>query len=203
MTTTTDILAQEIAGAEIRAALLGKKCWHGYVSAGNTFQIALGRKVARSREETEARLRVRARRAAHDVRGSKRENEFTRFAGESNLLVWCSWRLDRRNGPLTSWDGEAEQCEAGICRLVGRTVKSVDIGAGWDLRLAFSGELLLTVFPDHVGEAASFDGNWEVWRKDQAYLIGTDLACEVIDRENRPLRLRDRQGRWAPVSGSR
>jgi hypothetical protein len=196
LTTTTDILAQEIAGAEIKSALLGKKCWHGYVSAGNTFQIALGRKVPLKGDQLAMKEHLAARRAERGIVAPPRMAVLDRFTGESNLLVWCSWRLDRRNRPLTSWDDAAGCCEAGMDRLVGRTIKAVEIAPGWDLRVQFSGELLLAVFADHVGASASFDGNWELWRPDQAYLIGTDLTCEVIDRQNHPLEPASRGGRW-------
>jgi hypothetical protein len=72
----------------------------------------------------------------------------------------------------------------------------VEIGAGWNLRLDFASGLVLSVLPDHVGPSASFDGNWELWKPAQAYLIGIDLRCEVIDRENRVLTPSGRQDRW-------
>jgi len=190
-------IADQFAAAEIRAALCGRKCWYAYTSVGNTPRLVLGRKVARSAEDMAARAQLRQRRAARGVKAAPPEcPEWERSQGESELLVWCSWRLDEQAGPVTSWDDDAKRAEAGICRLIGHRVRDVAIGSGWNLRLEFTGAMVLSVLPDHVGPNASFDGNWELWRPEQAYLIGTDLTCEVIDRENRPLRLQSRRERW-------
>ena len=198
MTRLADIVETEFAAAEIKTSLIGRKCWYGYTSVGNTFQIALGRKVLRDREELEARRRLAGRRAARGVASRSSDplsREFERYRGEANLLVWCSWRLDGPRGPITSCDDDAG-CEAGIRRLIGHTVRSVEIGDRWNLRLEFTGDLLLNVFPDHVGPAASFDGNWEVWKPKQAYLIGTDLNCEVLERGDESRRLVPAESRW-------
>ena len=198
MTRITDIQAEQFAEAEIKSSLVGRKCWYAYCSFGNTFKIVLGRKIPRDAEDLEVRKKLAARRSAKSlaVREDELSRVWNRFQGESEVLVWCSWRLDAANGPLTSWDDQAENCESGICRLIGHTVRTVEINSGWNLRLSFSGGMVLSVLPDHVGFAASFDGNWELWRPDQAYLIGTDLSCRVIDRENHPLELQPRSGRW-------
>ncbi len=188
--------AAEFAAAEIKVSLVGRKCWYAYTSVGNTFQVALGRKIPRGAEDLKARAGLAARREARGAVETPADAEFDRFTGESNLLVWCSWRLDQGGSPLTSWDDQAGRAEAGVRGLVGRTVKAVTVGPGWNLQVEFTGDVMLLVFPDHVGPQASFDGNWELWRPDQAYLVGTDLTCEVIDRENRPMQLQPRQGRW-------
>jgi hypothetical protein len=63
-------------------------CW--YVSCGGavgpSFQLALGNRVLRNRP----------------LKNSAHPDEFRRFEGEANLLVWCSWRLDGSEGPRTS-----------------------------------------------------------------------------------------------------
>ena len=195
MTRLLNNVEAEFAATEIRTSLIGRKCWYGYTSFGNTFQIALGRKVARDADEVAAVKRMRERRTAKGLKPPVLD-EFDRFRGESNLLVWCSWRLDGEKGPITSWDDEAARCQTGIRGLVGRVIRDAVIGGGWNLQLAFSGGLILSVFPDHVGPSASFDGNWEIWQSKQAFFIGTDLTCEVADRDNRPLRLESQRGRW-------
>jgi len=198
MTRLADIQAQQFAEAEIKSSLVGRKCWYAYCSFGNTFKIVLGRKVPRDSEDLAVRGRLAARRKARGlaVRKDAQARVWDRFRGESELLVWCSWRLDGAKGPLTSWDDQAESCEAGIRELIGHTVQGVEISSGWNARVVFSGGLVLSVLPDHVGARASFDGNWELWRPDQAYIIGTGLQCEVIDRENRVLEPRPRRSRW-------
>ena len=155
---------------EIKTSLLGKKCW--YVScggsAGYSFELSLGRKFPRPRP----------------LKNPSCPEEFRQYEPEIGLLVWCSWTLRDARGHLTGSDDETDGLEKGLRRLVHRLVRSVEIGTtNWYLRLGFSGGLDLYVFPDHVGPAASFDGNWEVWRPTDAYLIGTDLSCEVIERD--------------------
>lgn len=199
MTRTANIQAEQFSEAEIKSSLLGRKCWYAYCSVGNTFKVVMGRKIPRDAQDLARREKLARRPGARDQATAGRDplaSQWARFRGESELLVWCSWRLDDARGPLTSWDDQPERCEAGIRRLIGHAVRAVEIGAGWNLRLDFAGGLVLSVMPDHVGPSARFDGNWELWRPDQAYLIGTDLGCRVIDRENRPMELRPRAGRW-------
>lgn len=195
MTRAAHIQAEQLAQAEIVSSLLGRKCWHAYTSVGNTPKLVLGRKVPRDAEDLAARAKLTARRKTRGA-AKRHPDAWERYRGESELLVWCSWRLDGAKGPVTSWDDEPRRCEDGIRGLIGHGVRNVEIGTGWNLRLDFAGGSALSVLPDHVGPSASFDGNWELWRPDQAYLVGTDLTCEVIDRENRRLRPQPRQGRW-------
>ena len=190
-------IADELAAAEIRSALQGKRCWYAYTSVGCTFAMDLGRKIPRDDDEIAAMDRLRKRMVRQHPRGvGPLEREHLRFKGESHLLVWCSWRIEDAKGPLASSDSDAELCEKVVRRLIGKTVQVVEIRPGWDLRLDLSSGLTVAVFPDHVGPEANFDGNWELWRPDQAYLIGTDLACDVMDRENRRLRPQPQKGRW-------
>ncbi|GEM_PF-1513270 len=190
-------IADELAAAEIRSALQGKRCWYAYSSVGCTFAVDLGRKIPRDGDEMKVTDRIRKRLESKHPHGvSPQEQEHLRFKGESHLLVWCSWRIEDAKGPLASSDSQADLCEKVVRQLIGKTVQRVEIRAGWDLCLDFSSGLTLNVFPDHVGQEANFDGNWELWRPDQAYLIGTDLTCDVIDCENRRLRPQPQKGRW-------
>ena len=173
-------IVDEIAAAEIKTALAGKKCWYAYSTCVSTVGLALGRRVPRVKP----------------LRSKSHTEEYRRFEGELHLIIWCSWRLDKGNAPLISSDGDEQLCHDRLGVLIGRTAQAVQVSPSWNLQIGFSGGFVLIAFPDHVGESANFDGNWELWRQDQAYLVGTDLTCEVIDRENRPLRLRSRRGRW-------
>lgn len=185
-------ITDELAAAEIRMALQGKRCWYGYVGIGCTFAIDLGRKVARD----PAVVALHKRLLKKFPKMTAHPEEHLRYEGESHLLVWCSWRMDDDRGPVASSDNESPRCEAAIERLIGKTVRRVDIGSAWDLRMEFSSGLVVSIFPDHVGPDASIDTNWELWRPEQAYFIGDDLACRVQDRENRPMLPGTRSGRW-------
>src|SRR5258708_1968370 len=76
--------------ASLLPSLKGIEC--RYVScggaAGSTFQLSFGGKVRRP---------VPLKNVGHS-------EEFRQFEGEVGLLVWCAWRLDAPDGPLTSWD---------------------------------------------------------------------------------------------------
>ncbi len=132
-----------------------------------TFELALGDKVARS----------------SIIPNEAHSDDFSRFEGEANLLVWCSWRLDGPDAPLTSWDDTVENVERVLEGLVGRTI--VDVRAdlpGWDLHLDFTGGLRLHVFCDHVPGDPSFDGNWTLFLTNKMIAIGVGSKGEVEAR---------------------
>jgi hypothetical protein len=150
-------------------SIQGLPCW--YVStggaAGSTFQLALGAKVPRSQA----------------LRNNAHSEEYRSFEGEANLLVWCAWRLDGPDGPVASWDNGAEYSTAALERLVGATVVSVTGQApAWDLDVRFSNRLLLRVFCGHVPPDPSFDGNWDLWLREQAVFIGPGTRCVIESR---------------------
>jgi hypothetical protein len=186
-------IVDELAAAEMRSFLQGKRCWDAYASFACTFAMDIGRKIPCDAQELALRKRLAALRAKKS--GIWRQG-YRKFNSESHLLLWCSWRIDDAKGPLASSDSDFAECKQAVERLIGKVVQHVEIQSSWDLRLSMSSGLMVSVFPDHVGPEANFDGNWELWRPDRAYLVGTDLACEVIDRQNRPLELRPDGGRW-------
>lgn len=149
--------------------LLGLPCW--YVSCGGctlpTFQLALGKKVPRPRP----------------IKNPKHSEEYRHFDGEANLLVWCAWRLDGPDSPLTSWDDTDANVEAMLGKLVGATVESVAVAPpAWDLTLHFTGGLTLRVFCDHVPGNPSFNGNWELWSASAGLCVGPGTRVTVEPR---------------------
>lgn len=131
-------------------ALVGKECW--YVSCGgpigSSFELAFGSKVPR---------RKRLKNPTHT-------EDFRNYEGESNLLVWCTWRLDSPTQPISGADATQKHFGEALQNLVGANVKSVVITApGWDMKVVFSNGLTLNVFCDHVGDEPSFSSNWELW----------------------------------------
>jgi len=159
---------QECFATEIVAALRDKQCWNVACggSVGSTFQLALGGKVPRERL----------------LKNPTVSSDYRRFEGEVGLLVWCVWRLVGSKGPLTSWDDDSPHRDERLRRLSGRTIVDVTIPYNWLLQIEFSGGLVLTVFPDHVGENASFDSNWEVWTPERLFSVNTQLVCDVEER---------------------
>lgn len=150
-------------------SLKGLECW--YVSsgggAGSTFQLVLGEKVRR----------------AVPLKNPGHSEEFRQFEGEMSIFVWCAWRVDEPNAPLTSWDDTNESVEAGLARLVGTRIDAVEvIPPAWDLNIKFSNSLLLRVFCDHVPGEPSFDGNWDLRTQDVAIAIGPGVQYRIEDR---------------------
>lgn len=148
--------------------LVGLECW--YVSAGavgTTFELALGDRVPRS---------VPLKNPDHSA-------EFRQFEGEANLLVWCTWRLDGSEAPLSSSDDVPERVVAELGRLVGAKVANARVdGPAWDLSLDFSNGLCLRVFADHVPGEPSFDGNWELVLEQTAVYAGPGVRVEIEPR---------------------
>jgi len=154
--------------AEVQCSLR-KPCW--YVSCGGvaltTFELALGEKVPRS----------------FVIPNEAHSEDFRNYEGEANLLVWCSWRLDGPDAPLTSWDDTVENVERVLEGLVGRSIVNARVDLpGWDLHLDFTGGLRLHVFCDHVPGDPSFDGNWTLSLTNKMIAIGVGSKCEVEAR---------------------
>lgn len=157
-------------GYELRSKLIGLGCW--YVSAGGTnlgssFSLAFGDKVARS---------IPLSNTAHP-------EQFRQYEGTANLLVWCTWRLDGRDEPITSSDDTEEGITNGLARLTGCTIVDLIVERPcWDLKLLFSPFYRLQLFCDHVPGDPSFDGNWEMHGCDETCYFGPGNKVEVVNR---------------------
>jgi hypothetical protein len=154
--------------ARLVPSLKGLECW--YVScggaAGSTFQLTLGGKVRRT---------VPLKNPGHS-------EEFRQFEGEVGLFVWCAWRLDGSDGPVTSWDDTKESVEAGLTQLIGSRLDAVEvIPPALDMNLKFSNALCLRVFCDHVPGDPSFDGNWDLRTQNVSIAVGpgTEFRTEL------------------------
>lgn len=150
-------------------SLVGLRCW--YVScggaAGPTFQLAFGEKIPR---------REALKNPAHS-------ELYRYYEGEANLLVWCTWRLDGSQGPLTSSDDTDDAINRNLGRLRDTDVRSVSVtSSSWDLRISFKNRLRLLVFCDHVPGEPSFDGNWELWLRHLALYVGPGNRWQVEER---------------------
>lgn len=158
----------------LAGSLRGLRCW--YVSCGGctipTFQLALGGKIPRQAP----------------LRNSAHPEEYRNYEGEANLLVWCTWRLDGADRPVTSSDDSADAIERGLTGLLGCDVEDAQVTPpAWDLTVRFSGGLQLRVFGDHVPGDQSFDGNWELWLRQVAVLVGPGDRCVIEPRTDTPV----------------
>jgi hypothetical protein len=154
--------------------LKGLGCW--YVScggaAGTTFQLALGEKIPR----------------AAVLKNPAHPEEYRLNEGEANLLVWCSWRLDGPEGPLTSSDDTPEGIERNLARLLGAKVRHASLtNKSWDLQISFSNRLKLIIFCDHVPGDPSFDGNWDLSLRERALFVGPGDKWVVEEHEALPV----------------
>jgi hypothetical protein len=150
-------------------SLNGLECW--YVScggsAGSTLELALGKKVPRP---------IPLKNIAHP-------EEFRHFEGEVSLFVWCAWRLDGLDSPITSWDDSDEAVETGLAKLIGARIESIDVIApAWDANIRFSNSLCLRIFCDHVPGEPSFAGNWDLRTQQIIIAIGPGRTFRVEER---------------------
>jgi len=152
---------------EVRESLLGKPCWYASCGAavGSSFQLAFGERLPRRRALSNPN---------HSV--DYRENE-----GEANLLVWCTWRLDGVNTPITSSDDDDdERLTTSIEQLVGQTATKVNIELpGMDLHVEFNNGSKLHVFCDRMTGESGSESNWELWMQKKVHVV--ELGCIVSE----------------------
>ena len=157
-------------GVELRSKLIGLGCW--YVNAGgnrvgSSFSLAFGDKVARS---------VPLSNSAHP-------EDYRNYEGTANVLVWCTWRLDGRDEPVTSSDDTEEGIVSGLGRLSGCSIVDIVVERPcWDLKILFSPFYRLQLFCDHVPGDPSFDGNWEMHLPNEQFYFGPGNKLEVTNR---------------------
>jgi hypothetical protein len=157
--------------ARAASALEGLPCW--YVSTGgavgSTFKLAFGRKLPRA---------VPVNNLAHS-------EEFRRFDGEVSILVWCAWRLDDRDRPITSWDDVEDSVGRGLRSLIGASVESCKIcPPAWDAEIVFSNGLCLRIFSDHVPGDPSFSVNWDFKTQSARLGFGPGATYTVKSRDD-------------------
>jgi len=110
-------------------------------------------------------------------------DEFRNYEGEASLLVWCTWRLDRMDAPITSSDDTEQNIVMGLAGLVNSKVVDVLVEhPASDLKLLFSPFLQLRVFCDHVPGSPSFDGNWEIHTVNDSYYFGPGTSMDLESR---------------------
>ncbi|MFY8200435.1 MAG: hypothetical protein ACOVLE_07190 [Pirellula staleyi] len=163
-TVTNDI------GIELRSKLIGLECWYanaGGKHAGSTFSLAFGEKVARD---------IPLANTAHP-------EEYRKYEGEANIVVWCTWRLDGRDAPLTSSDDTDDGIQKGLQSLIGSHIVDMIVERPcWDLKLLFSPFHRIQLLCDHVPGDPSFDGNWELHFRGESYYFGPGKAMEIENR---------------------
>jgi len=147
-------------------SLIGRSCWyasHGE-SVGATFSLAFGKKVQRK----------------HPLQNEAHRSDFRHYEGEYALYVWCTWRLDGPDAPISSSDDTHDRIGRALGSLIEKKVLAIcrDL-PGWDLRIDFSGGLVLRLFCDHVDGDPSFSGNWELCTPGRTVVIDVNSKCRV------------------------
>jgi hypothetical protein len=157
---------------EIINAFRCKKCWYASCGgvAGATFALALGRKIRR----------------INPLKNKSHSDDYRQYEGEVNLYVWCTWRLDSKEGPITSSDDSKKGIAKALDQLLGKKVTDIRVDIPcWDLHVMFSDGLSLHVFCDHLQNKPSFDGNWEVWLRQKAVFFGPGSKHEIQIRKSK------------------
>jgi hypothetical protein len=110
-------------------------------------------------------------------------NAIPQFEGQASVLIWCAWRLDGADGPLTSWDDAEQSIKAGLAKLVGSRIDTLDIAPpAWDMDITFSNSLCLRIFCDHVPGEPSFDGNWDIRTTTTSVAAGPGANIKINNR---------------------
>ena len=155
---------------ELRSKLIGLECWYanaGGKHVGSTFSLAFGERILRE---------VPLSNVAHS-------EEYRKYEGEVNIVVWCTWRLDGRDAPESSSDDTDGGIQSGLSQLLGCRIADVIVERpAWDLRLLFVPFHRLQLFCDHVPGEPSFDGNWELYLRDEAFYFGPGTKMEKESR---------------------
>jgi hypothetical protein len=134
--------------------LIGQPCWDVGCggSVGSSFNLALGKKIRRKRELTKLEKRL--------------PKIHQRYEQEFSLLVWCTWRLSRKDILLVTSD----DCDSNRrwCRLLKQLIdlRITDISVVnqfCDLKILFSNGYQLDIFCDHGNKEPSIDTNWELF----------------------------------------
>lgn len=151
------------------STLAGLECWavHCGGAAGSSFQLALGERIP---------LPAPAKKTKHS-------DSLPQVEGEAGVLVWCAWRLDSTDGPVTSWDDTDESVDRGLNKLIGSRIVSVEVlPPVWDMNMRFSNSLTLRVFCDHVPGSPSFDGNWDLRTESGSIAVGPGVQVRSEPR---------------------
>lgn len=140
-------------------------CWHVSCgeSVGASFQLAFGKRIRRDTPLT----------------NTAQPEEYRQNDGEVNLLVWCTWRLDTDEQPMTSSDDTLANIQTGLRGLIGASVVSFEIyPPAWDCVFCFDNGMHLKLFSDHVPGAPSIDGNWDFISTNYSLYVGPGSAIE-------------------------
>lgn len=160
-------LAAFVAQAE------GLPCWRAYTSAGKSPGLLLGRKVRRPEADA-----MRGRPRWKDLPPDS--DRF--FTSQVKLIIWCSWRLDGDDRPISSSDDAEEKASEVIGDLSGTTLQHAKvIPPAGDIELHFSNGQCLRVFCDHVPGDPSFDGNWELFVEESHMMVGPGASCRYSE----------------------
>lgn len=134
---------------------VGKLCWDVGCgrNVGSSFSLQLGRKVK-----------------VNTFAYSKTPRKLSfRTVGEHNLLVWCSWRLSKKdNLVVTSDDCENHYkwCKY-LRKLAGHKItKAKILNSFFDMQIDFTDGYQLNIFCDHGTREPSIDTNWEIFWPD-------------------------------------
>ncbi|MCC6739916.1 MAG: hypothetical protein IT452_12785 [Planctomycetia bacterium] len=129
-------------------AFCGQRCWHVAAGAiGYAFSAEFGDKVGRDRP------------LLGKLSGPS-PDEFELFKGYASLMIWCPWRLDGNEAPISSSAEDRGLIERKLQSLIGRTVqKATVISTALDLLIEFDAGLKLRVFSEYTADV-DLGHNW-------------------------------------------
>ncbi|MCG8649912.1 MAG: hypothetical protein MI861_08765 [Pirellulales bacterium] len=156
-------------GSLLDESLVGKSCW--FVGAGGTFApsliLAFGNKIPRSRK----------------LENNAITKDFQENRGETQLRVYCTWRLSGKSTLCSSDDLDdlIVPCLQNVVNL--KCIGASLISEFGDALIAFELGYCLYVFCDHVSDEASYSSNWEISRAGFG-IFGVLAGCVPVTEKN-------------------
>ena len=103
------------------------------------------------------------------------------YEGESNLMVWSSWRLQRKLRVISTSEDMESRAIRSIESIVGATILEVTVTSpANDMVICFDTGVVLHLFCDRVGGKTK--QNWEIFAGPKIIAAGPGSQCEVCER---------------------
>lgn len=143
--------------------IVGRACWNvnSGEAVGTTFQLSFGEKIPRLKPLTNPTL----------------TDEYRHNDGETNLLVWCSYRL-LRDGAMVASDRTSEKAIHQILKasVLHSCPKIVTISESADLVIEFDNGVVVDIFANCIrcGRTAN---HWDIWTRKRGLFATTTGYC--------------------------
>lgn len=160
--------------AHVVQSLEGMVCWFVcYGAVDSCFQLACGAKVRR----------------ATPLRNPALTTTYRRYEGSANLLIWCTWRIEKMRRIVASSRGNAREIARGLDALCDQRIVAVKaVRPFWDLELDFGSGHRLRIFTDFPVRKNATQDNWLLSLKSELLFAGPGARYGVEQRSSDQVR---------------